>query len=348
MAETTNIAWTDVTFNPWIGCSHAKIPGADKPHPGCLHCYACAQSARFGVKWGPNGTRRKTSDAYWRKPLKWNRDELKRQGRRIQAPKLRRPRVFPSLMDPFEDRDGPILDHHGDRLCLIHGEGHAAGYDGYRYVVARGRSSYACMAEMDHLRRDFFALIDQTPNLDWILLTKRPQNIRRMWPSRSEEIEFGAYAKAFPLHEAHRADCSDFYRPNVWILYSASDQESLESGLPHLLACRDLAPVIGLSLEPLIAPIAFDDEYLQDVLRRLIDWVIIGGESGPKARPCPWHTYIRPIVQQCQAANVPVFVKQLGSHTAKGLDWQHPKGADPSEWPEDLRVQQYPFQGATI
>jgi protein gp37 len=68
MAETTGITWTDSTFNPWIGCT--------KIARGCAHCYAEADmdTRRGRVKWGPHGTRSRTSDAYWRQPLKWNRE----------------------------------------------------------------------------------------------------------------------------------------------------------------------------------------------------------------------------------------------------------------------------------
>jgi protein gp37 len=71
-----------------------------------------------------------------------------------------------------------------------------------------------------------------------------------------------------------------------------------------------------------------------------IDWVIVGGESGPHARPMR-EEWVRSLVQQCQAARVPVFVKQMGAvwaseHGVPG------KGGDMSQWPEDLRVREFP------
>src|SRR5690554_5739613 len=68
MGSKTNIEWCHYTFNPWIGCT--------KVHQGCTHCFAEAdQDKRRGrVKWGPNGTRSKTSADYWKQPLKWNRE----------------------------------------------------------------------------------------------------------------------------------------------------------------------------------------------------------------------------------------------------------------------------------
>jgi protein gp37 len=67
MGETTGISWCDHTFNPWIGCT--------KVGPGCDHCYAEAQDARFSPDqshWGVGAPRRVTSPTYWRQPDKWN------------------------------------------------------------------------------------------------------------------------------------------------------------------------------------------------------------------------------------------------------------------------------------
>jgi protein gp37 len=112
-----------------------------------------------------------------------------------------------------------------------------------------------------------------------------------------------------------------------------------------------------VSAEPLIGPLDLTrvgpypgrlDTYARlDVLDSpdpRVGWVIVGGESGPRARPCDL-AWIRSIVQQCRAAGVPVFVKQLGSSpVAAGgtVGLRGRKGAEPSEWPEDLRVQETP------
>lgn len=105
-----------------------------------------------------------------------------------------------------------------------------------------------------------------------------------------------------------------------------------------------------------------DGREMEGTLRRVgpIHWVIVGGESGPGARPCDL-AWIRGIVEQCQAASVPVFVKQLGARPisqylavcGKGADvdesgerWAYRlrdrKGGDPDEWPQDLRVREFP------
>jgi hypothetical protein len=88
----------------------------------------------------------------------------------------------------------------------------------------------------------------------------------------------------------------------------------------------------------------------------ILEWLIVGGESGPKARPCDVE-WIRSIRDQCAAAGDPCFIKQLGSNARwdgwknhVGARWEggwkmHLRdraGADPTEWPEDLRVREYP------
>jgi len=92
MAENTKIEWADHTFNPWTGCT--------KVSPACDHCYAEGWAKRSGhVKWGSGQPRRRTSDANWRMPLKWNR-EAERTGVR--------PRVFcASLADVFDNEVDP-------------------------------------------------------------------------------------------------------------------------------------------------------------------------------------------------------------------------------------------------
>jgi hypothetical protein len=84
-------------------------------------------------------------------------------------------------------------------------------------------------------------------------------------------------------------------------------------------------------------------------LAQLLHWTIVGGESGPHARPC-YLEWVRSLGRQCKSAGVPVFVKQLGrhpvSHSEGEIDYElrlaHAKGEDPDEWPSDLRVQEWP------
>jgi protein gp37 len=153
---------------------------------------------------------------------------------------------------------------------------------------------------------------------------------------------------------------------NVWLGVSVEDQKTADERIPYLLASP--AAVRWLSCEPLLGPINLRNVYDQyrrfggelDVLRGIVkgqchttgrvDWVVVGGESGPNARPMNVG-WLRSIVDQCKAASVPVFVKQLGSkpetftnhgRVLNAVALKSKKGGDMGEWPEDLRVREYP------
>lgn len=145
--------------------------------------------------------------------------------------------------------------------------------------------------------------------------------------------------------------------PNVWLGVSVEDQKTANERIPLLLDTP--AAVRIVSCEPLLGPIDIEAlwsrrTYRGDTVSGYmdyddIDWVIVGGESGPGARPCNVE-WIRSIVRQCKEAGTPVFVKQLGSlpyePTSRTTDIPmklcHPKGANPAEWPADLRVREFP------
>lgn len=316
MAENSKIEWCHHTFNPWRGCT--------KISPGCTNCYADTMSKRnpltLGV-WGPKGTRVVAAESYWRQPLKWDK-AAKAAGERH--------RVFcASLADVFE---GPDTMRREDWEA-----------------VTVARSMLMC------------ELIPSTPNLDWLILTKRPEHavdwengfIPRTW------------ARQFP--------------PNVWLGTSVEDQQRADERIPLLL--QTPAAVRFLSVEPMLEPV--DLRHIQHdgtveidaltgdhgVNRPLagrsdsrIHWVIVGGESGPGARPCDVLA-VQSIIDQCKEAGVSVFVKQLGSRPMLGdigdphgwptdcgpVNWEtgaihlnDRKGGEMSEWPEDIRVREFP------
>jgi protein gp37 len=241
------------------------------------------------------------------------------------------------MADVFEDWPGPIHDHKGNWLY----------YDGtcgdcvpvYLPLKPGADKKGRTLVAMDDLRRDLFALIDATPNLDWLLLTKRPENILKMWPGTVEVHEAGAGRRS--SREVQR------FRDNVWLGTSVSEQETADRNIPELLKCRDLAPVLFVSYEPALSHVFF--------LQWAFDWLIIGGESGPGARPFNVE-WARGAIKQCRRAKVACFVKQLGAAPydppANDFDWENEvwrmneikdsKGGDWSEWPEDLRVRQFP------
>lgn len=353
MGTTTKIEWAHHTWSPWRGCQHATLADGTS-HPGCDHCYAETMSKRNPTvlgTWGPDGTRVVAAEKSWEQVRRWNAAAAKAGERR---------RIFPSLCDPFEDWDGQMKCVNGQWAVRTRKWGDPIGFAG---CTLRGGNDALKMADV---RRDLFFLSNETPNLDWLLLTKRPQNVRRMTPV--DYFDDGEDCD----DDDERDFCADGdvreRRENVHLLYSASDQATLESGIDDLLACRDLVATVGLSLEPLLGPVMLSPYIGADGQAFITqgidcDWIIVGGESGPHARPCDVE-WIRSIVQQCAAAGVPCYVKQLGSvirggltigdehgwtmvgHRAGGgwIDWKPTdrKGGDPDEWPEDLRVRQFP------
>ena len=162
--------------------------------------------------------------------------------------------------------------------------------------------------EITPWRRDLFDLIDRCLNLDWLLLTKRPHLVNTLWPDTEN-------------------------RHNVWIGTSVSDQRTAEEFI-FKLAMVSFGILRFLSIEPLVGPVALSDVHL-----RYVDWVIVGGESGPNARPLEVE-WIESIVGQCKDANVPVFVKQLGSNV--DIPCQSRKGDLLEEMPETIRYREFP------
>lgn len=176
--------------------------------------------------------------------------------------------------------------------------------------------------ELEPWRAHLFDLIDKTPHLDWLLLTKRPENIHL-----------------------------DAVRRNVWLGTSVENQDAADTRIPHLFKAP--GAVRFLSCEPLLGPVDLG-AYIHG-----LDWVIVGGESGNKARPC-MVDWIRAIRDQCKEAGVACFIKQLGAlpfTPHPGVEWNgydfvyddqldlnDKKGGDWSEWPEDLRVREFPKQ----
>jgi len=170
------------------------------------------------------------------------------------------------------------------------------------------------------------------------VLTKRPERMRAILPRLV--ATFGVL-------------------PNVWLGVSVENQHFADERIPQLL--QTPAAVRFISAEPLLGPIDIVGTICkQPVGTPALGWVIVGGEYGSGARPFDL-AWARSIVDQCQAAGVPVFVKQLGAlpmfrdcdptgRCARGCQCfasgskrlKDRKGGDPAEWPEDLRVRAFP------
>ena len=191
-------------------------------------------------------------------------------------------------------------------------------------------------------RLRLWALIEATPHLDWLLLTKRPQNVMGMIP------------------DSWRAEMPR----NVWMGCTVENQEAAEERILALLEFP--SKVRFISQEPQVGAIDWarieilmsyrypEGAYLNALTGhmshndrftpRLVDWIIVGGESGHNARPFDV-AWARKTVEQCKAAGVPVFVKQLGANPwldGRPYAIESKKGGEMSELPEDLRLREVP------
>lgn len=180
--------------------------------------------------------------------------------------------------------------------------------------------------DADPWRDQAWQIIKRTPQHTYQILTKRPERIADHLPK----------------------DWGTGY-PNVWLGISAEDQTTYAIRLPLLLQIP--ADVRYLSLEPLLGPIELSLNgtapqawgYGYRPIGNLLHWVIVGGESGVKNqfRPCEL-SWIEQIVKQCQEYQLPVFVKQMGTHLARELNLLSTHGTVISSFPEHLRLHEYP------
>jgi protein gp37 len=308
VSAKTSIEWTEKTWNPVRGCSRIS--------PGCENCYAEEIAGRFskpGLAFEGFATR-EGGRGRWTRKVALVDDAL-------SAPMTwREPsRVFVnSMSDLFHESLSDV------EIALV------------------------------------FAVMAKCPQHTFQVLTKRADRMRAWF----ERIEGGREGEGpWPL-------------PNVWLGVSVEDQKRADERIPHLL--QTPAAVRFLSCEPLLGdvditlgvapsdaccgnaescpdrsgacPYNGPRDANGDLTR--IDWVVVGGESGHDARA--FHVeWARSIVEQCRDANVAVFVKQLGAKPIRPPDGspddngdiitlRSKKGGDPSEWPEDLRVREFP------
>lgn len=259
MASNSKIEWTHHTGNLWWGCS--------KVHAGCDNCYAEGQANRYGRKvWG-NDAPRMATKSVWGDFLKW-------QAAAHAAGEIHRVFVG-SMMDVFE-KPMPVVNWQGEEVIDYYKKGKVFTLD---------------------LRNRFFTeIVPNCPNLDFLLLTKRPSNINKYIPEKwlenpPENVMFGA---------------------------SVSDQKTFEDMVYHLKKVNGRK---FLSIEPQI-------DWIRPTRYQMfeIDWVIQGGESGPRKRPfdIEWARWMRDF---CAELGIPYFFKQI--------DKIQPI-------PEDLMVRQFP------
>lgn len=126
---------------------------------------------------------------------------------------------------------------------------------------------------------------------------------------------------------------------HIWLGVSAEDQQRADERLPYL--CATPAAVRFVSAEPLLGSVSLAP-WLSRAGAAGVNWVIVGGESGARSRDCD-SEWQRVLVEECRALSVACFVKQLGRNLARqmGLGDRN-KGGKPEEWPEALRVREFP------
>jgi protein gp37 len=304
----------DRTGIEWTDATWNPVRGCSRVSAGCENCYAMRQahrtSGRGGAYEGLTTIRKGKVD--WSGAVRLV-PELLDQPLRWRRPR----RVFVnSMSDLFHESlpDDAIRDVFG-----IMGE---ARHHTFQVLTKRPARMLAFLSDPENRR--LLTILGQRPELD-------------VWPL-----------------------------PNVWLGVSVEDQATADARIPLLLDTP--AAVRFVSYEPALGPVDLQRISVSGwahcgfnsltgvpagedraVLPHL-DWIIVGGESGPGARPfnVRWaHT----IVNQCREAGVPVFVKQLGAKPFEpysdgtpfaDVRLQDRKGGDPQEWPKDLRVREFP------
>jgi protein gp37 len=315
MGDRSKIQWTNATWNCIRGCSRVSR--------GCEHCYAERIAARFSAPGLPYEGLAiiKNGDPRWTGEVRFIEE-------RLQDPiRWKRPRMIfvNSMSDLFHEK------------------------------------------VQDNWISQIFSVMEQAPQHTFQILTKRPQRMRE-WM-----LKYYGW-----LIEKPWPGLKNF--SHVWLGVSVEDQETADKRIPLLLETP--AAVRWVSYEPALGPVDFNNHlfiaecdvcgnranpegtiehgrgcYTQsedgggtsfEGHGTKLNWLVVGGESGPEARPFDLR-WARDTIRQCKAAGVACFVKQLGSDPFDSsqpgrphLKFTHGHAGDMSEWPEDLRVQEFP------
>lgn len=323
MSDGTQIQWTDASWNPTTGCT--------KVSPGCAHCYIDTTPAFRIAK---------------RKFEKGNIPIILHENRLQQPLHWAKPRrIFVNSLSDLFHEDVP-----GDYIAEVYGTMVAAYWHEFQVLTKRPARRHALLKDEAFREAVMRAAARHVNSL------RGEDRIRTT----------GGYSRSY-VGTVNMAAWEESHARNIWEGVTVENQRFADERIPILLETP--AAVRFLSCEPLLGPVDFKpafqkvysgggvDSFIAGHTRHpRIDWVIVGGESGPKARPMDLG-WAQSIVRQCQAAGVAVFVKQLGAkpcvgevETAAGsnefvpdlVGLNHRKGADPSEWPSDLQFRQFP------
>lgn len=310
--ENSAISWCDHTQNFWIGCT--------KVSPGCANCYAeTLDRNRFsrtldgGTKeapvshWGPGAPRFRTSAENWKKPLRWDKlakaghfVEIVRSGRIIARGDVRR-------LVKKKDAAGAWLVQEGDKVFKV------------RPRVFCSSLSDILDAEVDpKTLAEALDIIRRCDGLDWLLVTKRPELWRERITAALEATDPFSHLAVWL-----RQWLEGTVRNNVWFGATMEDQPRYDQRWRQLAAIP--ARYRFISMEPMLGAI----DMLPSMPRHAgaegtqsfncpFQWVIVGGESGDKARPMH-PDWARSIRDQCATLGVAFHFKQWGSF-APGFD----------------------------
>ena len=315
----SKIEWTEATWNPIVGCS--------KTSPGCEKCYAIPLAHRLGSNPASHyaGTTRRSGGK-----TQWTGKIALAPEKTLTAPlRRRKPTMY-------------FVNSMGD---LFHEDVEEEWINAVFAVMAVAQKHcFQVLTKRADRMQDYVRRTGRT--IHWLETAARKLGYTLQFESTG--------LVPWPL-------------PNVWLGVSAEDQQRADERIPLLLETP--AAVRFVSAEPLLGPIdlAFlhsnpkkpgdlwnaltgamgqdGATYYHPIPNVKLDWVIVGGESGPGARPMQ-PDWARSIVEQCSAAHVPVFVKQLGSVfadalAARGYRYDR-KAGDIRGWPDDLRVREMP------
>lgn len=311
----TKIEWTHrdgtegMTWNPIRGCT--------KVSPGCDNCYAMEIAHRFSGPGKPfeGLTRKLNGRGQWNGKVRLVPEKLAEPVNRVTPTTY----FVNSMSDLFHES---VPFEFISKVFSIMG--------------CTTRHTYQVLTKRPDRMLEFFKWRAEYPEGD--LSDPWNEDVDKTgWP---DEIPWTPATKARGGYDT----CGPVWPlENVWLGISAEDRQRWDERIDYLRQCP--ATVRFVSAEPLLGPLGVID-------LSGIHWVIVGGESGRLARQCRIE-WICSIVDQCQNAGVPVFVKQLGAvpeYSTDGsvsrayirLSLRDRKGSDPSEWPADLRVREWP------
>ena len=295
MGFETNIEWCDHTFNGWMGCQ--------KVSPACSNCYAengtVARTMKATGKplWGGDGASRRVKVRHaWRELLTWNEKARAAQTKR---------RVFCfSLADVFETQPAGVAVVHYDGCPVFQDPPLEPGQVSNPQALAHWNGTGPGQAlTLNHLRLELFQYIAKCEWLDFLLLTKRPGDVRRILTETADCARGQSAVRVWDGLALITKWLNGDPPKNVWLGTTVENQDYL-GRIDELKTTG--AAILFLSMEPLLGPVPTLGEHLGG-----IDWVITGGETKAAGRPMhpDWPKGIR---DQCQAAGVPFFFKQWG------------------------------------